>query len=195
MNKGVHYRLINQNTLSALDEVLALANFDDIINNDNINEATQFSFDRINNDFRLSCPIRTKTLSPKNTTKPWISAEICANIKKQQNYYSLVRQNKMSHQFYLRFRNFVTNQIRQGKINYFARKFQQFKGDCRSTWKQINSINRPNRINKKKVINKICENDITYVTKHDISNVLNSYFVNTLLLLLFWSPLSKARRE
>ena len=24
----------------------------------------------------------------------------------------------------------------------------------------------------------ICENDITYVTKHDISNVLNSYFVN-----------------
>ena len=27
-------------------------------------------------------------------------------------------------------------------------------------------------------MNKICENDITYVTKHDISNVLNSYFVN-----------------
>ena len=41
MNKGVHYRLINQNTLSALDEMLALTNFDDIINNDNINEATQ----------------------------------------------------------------------------------------------------------------------------------------------------------
>ena len=48
MNKGVHYRLVNQNTLSALDEMLALANFDDIINNDNINEATQLLFDRIN---------------------------------------------------------------------------------------------------------------------------------------------------
>ena len=31
VNKGVHYRLINQNTLSALDEMLALTNFDDII--------------------------------------------------------------------------------------------------------------------------------------------------------------------
>ena len=84
----------------------------------------------------------------------------------------------MSNQFYSRFRNFVTNQIRQAKINYFARKFQQFKGDCKSTWKQINSIIRPNRINQKNIINTICENDITYLTNHDISNVLNSYFVN-----------------
>ena len=57
MNKGVHYRLVNQNTLSALDEMLALTNFDDIINNDNINEATQLVFDKINNVFKLCCPI------------------------------------------------------------------------------------------------------------------------------------------
>ena len=68
MNKGVHYRLVNQNTLSALDEMLALTNFDDIINIDNINEATRLLFDRINNAFKLCCPIRTKTLSPKNIT-------------------------------------------------------------------------------------------------------------------------------
>ena len=59
----------------------------------------------------------------------------------------------------------------QAKINYFARKFQQFNGDFRSTWKQINSIIRPNRINRKNIIHKICETDIAYVTKHDISNV------------------------
>ena len=63
------------------------------------------------------------TLSPKNTTKPWISGETHANIKKWQNYYSLVRQNRMSHQFYARFRNDVRNQIRRAKINYLARKF------------------------------------------------------------------------
>ena len=48
--------------------MLALTNFDDIINNDDINEATQLLFDIINNAFKLCCPIRTKTLSPKNTT-------------------------------------------------------------------------------------------------------------------------------
>ena len=57
-------------------------------------------------------------------------------------------------------------------------KFQQVRGDYKSTWKQINNIIRPNRINKKNIINKICENEITYVTKLDIPNVINSYFVN-----------------
>ena len=51
-------------------------------------------------------------------------------------------------------------------------------GNCISNWKQINSIIWQNRINKRNIINKILENDITYETKHDIANVLNSYFVN-----------------
>ena len=129
-----------------------------------IDHTKQCLFDRINNAFKLCCSIRTKTLSPKNTTKPWILGEICANIKKRQNYYSHDRQNKMSHQFYSRFKKFVPNKIREAKINYFARKFQQFKGDCKSTWKQINSIILPIRINKRNIINKMSENDITYET-------------------------------
>ena len=82
MNKGIHFRLVNQNTLSALDEMIA--NFDDIISNVNINEATQLLFHRISNAFKLCSPIRTNAFSPKNTTKPWISGEICANIKKKK---------------------------------------------------------------------------------------------------------------
>ena len=51
VNRGVHYRLVNQNTLSTLDEMPALYNFDDIISNVNINEATQLLFAGINNAF------------------------------------------------------------------------------------------------------------------------------------------------
>ena len=69
---------VNQNTLSALDEIStqlvctfsALTNFDDTISIVNINEDTQLLFDRIDNAFKLFCPIRTKTLSPKNKNKP-----------------------------------------------------------------------------------------------------------------------------
>ena len=61
VNKGVHYILVNQNTLSTLDEMLTFIDFDDIISNVNINEATQLLLDRINNAFKLRCPIRTKT--------------------------------------------------------------------------------------------------------------------------------------
>ena len=89
--------------------MLALTKFNDNISNVDINEARQFLLARINNEFKLICPIQTKTLSPKNTTKPWIYGEICAYCKKKQNYYSLVRQNKMRNQLYALFKIFVTN--------------------------------------------------------------------------------------
>ena len=84
----------------------------------------------------------------------------------------------MSHQFYSRFRNFVTNQIRQQKYFILPANFNNFKRDCESTWKQIHNIIRPNRINKRNIY-RINKKDITYETKHDIANVLNSYIVNT----------------
>ena len=64
VNKGVHYRLVNQNTLSALDEMLALTNFDEIISNVNINEAKQLLFDRINK----FCPVNKLTFSKWSAT-------------------------------------------------------------------------------------------------------------------------------
>ena len=57
---------MNQNTLSAFDEMLALSKFNDILSSLNITEAIQILFDRINNTFKLSCLIRTNTVSPKN---------------------------------------------------------------------------------------------------------------------------------
>ena len=87
---SVHYRLINQNDLSALDEMLHLTNLNDIKSNVNINEGTQLLFDRINNAFKLSCHIRRKTLSPKKTINPWISGEICANIRKRHTIIHLL---------------------------------------------------------------------------------------------------------
>ena len=42
----------------------------------------------------------------------------------------------------------------------------------------MNNIIRPNGINERNIVNKINVNDFTYETKHDIANVLNSYFGN-----------------
>ena len=39
------------------------------------------------------------------------------------------------------------------------------------------ALSQINRINKKNIINKINENDITCETRHDIANILNLYFV------------------
>ena len=63
------------------------------------------------------------------------------------------------------------------KYTIYSRKIKQFKGGCKSTWKQMNNIFRPNRINKRNIMNQINKN-IIYETEHDIADVLNSYFEN-----------------
>ena len=66
-------------------------------------------------------------ISYKSTVKPWISGDICATIKKRQNYYSLVGQNKMPFNSFNYFKNFATNQIRQANINYFAKSLNNLR--------------------------------------------------------------------
>ena len=50
-------------------------------------------------------------------------------------------------------------------MNSFDHKFQQFKEDCKNTFKQINNVTRTKRINKRNIINKIYKNGITIEKK------------------------------
>ena len=132
----------------------------------------------INNYYNLCCPIRNKTISSKSLKKPWITKNILSNIKKRQNYHILFKQNKISSNEYHKFRNFVTNQIRNAKKDYFSTKFNQFKGNSKNTWKVINNILKPNRQNNKHSIKKIVMNKIEYSGDQIISDKFNEFFVN-----------------
>ena len=91
--------------------MLALTNFDDIINNDNINEATQLLYDKINNAFKLCCPVQTNTLSSENTTNHGFQVTFVQISRNGKTIIHLLDKIKCP-VFYSRFRNFATNQIR-----------------------------------------------------------------------------------
>ena len=137
----------------------------------NINEAMQLLFDRINNAFKLCCPIRTKTVPPKNTTKPCISGEVYANIKKKgKTTIHLLDKTKLPFNSTHDLEILSQIKLAKQKSSILSTNFNNiYEGDCKSTWKQINSIIRLNRINKINIINKISENYITYETNHDIA--------------------------
>ena len=126
--------------------MLALTNFNDIISSVNVIEATQFGFDKMNNAIKLSCPIQTKHVSHRNTIKPFIHGRFVQISRNDKTVILLFDKNKKSTQFYARFRNFVTN-----RTKLFCHKFEQLNGDLKITWKQINNIIRPNRINERNI--------------------------------------------
>ena len=177
--KVIKYRLINDSTLKDLEEALYLHDFSDVYECNDVSLAHNIFSNTIDHYYNLHCPIRNKTISSKSLKNPWITKTILSNIKKRQNYHILFKQNKISANEYHEFRNFVTNQIRNSKRDYFSMKFNQFHGDSKNTLKVINNILKPNRRNNnKKSIKKIIMNNVEYSDNQVISDKFNEFFIS-----------------
>lgn len=176
--RTVNYRMLKDNNILRFGEALGKHNFDDVLACDNINETLIKFNDVVMKYYNLFCPIRSKTLSPKDLLKPWIDSETKINIRKRQRYHLLYKLGKMSKEYYNRFRNFVTCQIRRKEREYFAAKFEEYRGNLRKTWNTINDIISPNKVVSKRSIEKLELNDSIISDPVDIANTLNGYFTS-----------------
>ena len=75
--------------------------------------------------------------SHKSLQKPWINPEIIPNIKKKRAYYILQKQNKIPRNFFVQFRNCVTNHLRNSKRQFFKYEFDQYKKDAKTLGKLL----------------------------------------------------------
>ena len=122
------------------------------------------------------CPIKTKTISPKQQSKPWIVGRILDFVRIRQSYYKLFKLGKIPESFYKRYRNFVTNEIRNSRKNYYRHKFDQFKGNCKKTWGLINSILKPSHVTKS--ISELNIHGERITDEACIAQEFNNYFSN-----------------
>ena len=175
--RHIQYRLINDETIENFRNEIDSHDFSDICNCRNVSSALDKLTKIINYCYNSCCPIRQKYLSYKSFSKPWITKSILFNIKKRQNYLILYRQNKITKHEFIKFRNYVTNQIRSAKKEYFKLKFNQYVADSKNTWRIINNILKPNHTNNNN-IKKLIINDKTYEDNKEISNEFNTFFTN-----------------
>ena len=126
--------------------------------------------------YNKACPIKTKNISYKDQTKPWINHDIKNQLKKRQAMFALYKSNRISKISYTRIRNQVTSLIRTAKREYYRNKFQDSKNDVRKTWNIINSILKPHSDKKNLGITSIVSNNEIYVEKNQIASIFNEYF-------------------
>ena len=86
-------------------------------------------------------------------------------IKKWQAYFYLFKQHKL-----FCYKNFVTNEIRLAKNQYYLNKFDQYKNDCKKSWKLINSILQNK--NKNHGIAKVNVDEVDLTQKYAIAETL-----------------------
>ena len=174
----IKYRLINDKTLLDLYNNLSEHDFNDILDAEDCSIALSMLTEVLHEKYDICCPIKSRAVSPKFFKKPWISRKILKNIKKRQNYFTLYKQRKLSKENYSRFRNFVNNQIRTSKKEYYAKLFENYKNDTKSTWRAINKILNPTKSKKPVSIKKLLYKNETLTNNLDITNAFNDFFCN-----------------
>ena len=102
----IEYRDINENTLHNFYQYLSSYDFSNVINYDDCSTAISELTEIIDDAYRTCCPIKIKTISYKDYSKPWISKKILTLIRKRQHFYLLFRKNIVSKKTYTDFRNF-----------------------------------------------------------------------------------------
>jgi len=178
-NETYSYRSVTEDSLAELRNNLLQVDFDALMVGKHCDAQIETLYNVIFNEYDKECPIKNKTKSYKSKHKPWITNAILQNMKRRQAYFVLYKQNKLPKVFYNRFRNFVTNQIRNSKIEYYENIFSQYKCNMKSTWKNINRILNPkgSKSNRKDIAGMLVDGDLV-TDGTDIANAFNAFFSN-----------------
>ena len=176
-NVKIEYRLINDYTLNKLCDNLINFDFNQIFFSNNVDTVFELFASTVYRFFNECCPVKSKTISHRSLSKPWISEELKGRVRKRQCLYLLFRQGRVARATYNRYNNFVTSSIRKAKKDYFYQRFHTYKTDAKKTWESINFILGRGR-GCKDGISLIKKDGISFSLKEDIAENFNDYFSN-----------------
>jgi len=145
-------------------------------NGNDLNLLMESFHDRINEIYCESFPLKIKFLSRKRLSSPWLRGDLLSKIKLKSKYFKLLKLDLITNEFYNRYRNMVTNSVRNAKKNYFRACFERSQNDCKQTWKIIKNLMNVN-VTKSK-IKSIVVNDRIVSGDGEIADLFNRHFTN-----------------
>ena len=113
-------------------------------------------------------------VSKKSQFKPWVNEVLVYRIKIRDKLGKLSSKGRIDRKIYTRFRNILTQQIRQSKATYFNTQFDSCKNNIRKTWKVINNTTKKQKLSKHTII---CENE-NVIKPEEVPNKFIEYFSN-----------------
>jgi len=162
-------------------------NWNEVFRSDETNLSTGFQFflNNINTSLDEHAPI--KQVSKKKAAKlkkPWISNEILKFIRNRDKMHKTfikernpTQKSKLWEEF-KKYRNNLTEFIRDSKRNYYQTFFVQNKNNCKKTWQGINEIMNPRRSKVHKSVSILESNGKTIFDKKEIADKFNDFFVS-----------------
>ena len=121
--QNITFRLINEQNLFNFGTKISNTNWDFIANIEDVDD--QFSaFQEFVNSTYCDCfPLKTKHVTTKRKSKPWISVSTMAKIKLKSNYYKLFKNGLISREENNRLKNRLNKEINRDKNDYYKNVF------------------------------------------------------------------------
>ena len=151
--------------------------FIDSIDSGNDDEYTMSQFiSNLNGLYMESFPLKTKYVSSKRLSKPWLSSGILNSIKTKSRYFKLYKQGIIDEQFNRKYRNCLNSVIRQAKRNYYMNTFNSCQNNIKKTWGLIKQLlsKKP----KSSTIRSIIINNSEIADNSEIAEHFNNYFAD-----------------
>ena len=146
-----------------------------ILCNGNINNNVDIFLKTLQSTFEICFPVCQKQIGNNRAKNPWITSGLMNSINEGHRRYKLYLNGLISIDNYKKYKNKLNLLIQKVKSEYYDLKFQNCKGNIKTTWKNINNlINR----NKQKPCNKDTFN-VGADDPIDVVNLFNNYFVNS----------------
>ena len=126
--------------------------------------------------YKVSCPIKTKTISTKNLEKPWLTDSIRNVIKRKHYLFKRYKDGAIDFLVYNEFKKSTDKIVKNSKRNFLAQKYEECNSNSEKCWRLTNNFVLNN--NKTGPISfEIIHDNCTLTDEKQISDIFNSYFV------------------
>ena len=144
---------------------------------DDLNIKCKFFVDNIFSMYNKCCPVRSKEISLKRLSKPWITTGIMESINRKHKMFIQLKRGLVSAETFNRYRNHLAALLRKSKKDYFANKFDNFNGNIARSWSLLNSLlRRSSNSTSCKKTPTLKSLDVTLDQPVDTANCFNEYF-------------------
>ena len=172
----IQFRPFSDLNFQKLRNYLLNIEWSTVLNSTDVDMDTEIFMKIINEGYCKYFPVKTKMLSEKRMTKPWLSNDILKLVKEKANYFKYFKAGLLSKDVNNQVKNRVNCAIRKAKNDYYIYKFDAYKSDIKKSWKLIQDLIGRNR--RPELIRQLCYNGTTTTDQLQMAEILNNYFTS-----------------
>ena len=174
--RKIQFRSFSQSNLNSLISSVSNIDWDTLFSSEDVDTNVKIFTKTLNDAYCKFFPIKTKYLSEKRLSKPWLTTHILQMIKTKSNYYKNYKSGLISKTVSNNMKNRVDKYVREAKNNYFIQKLNSFKNNAKKTFKTIILLTGQNKPRDQLI--KLVNNENIITNETDIAEIMNNYFAN-----------------